>query len=101
MNFVDCIGDTSSADKMKNVIKKFFEVVKGLPECMRFVFITGVTRFAKTSIFSSMNNLYDITMSPRYAMMFGYDQKELESNFDGVLLHDESNGCANQFGSVF
>ena len=52
---------------------------------MRFVFITGVTRYAKVSIFSSMNNLVDISSDESYSSMFGYTQEELEKNFADMI----------------
>lgn len=68
-------------EKMRDVIRGFFEVIKASYDYVRFVFITGVTKYAKVSIFSSMNNLNDISMSKRFACMFGYTQEELESSF--------------------
>jgi len=66
---------------MRDVIRGFFEIIKASYRNVRFVFITGVTRYAKVSAFSSMNNLEDISMDERYTNMFGYTQGELESNF--------------------
>ena len=44
---------------------------------MRFVFITGVTKYARLSVFSKMNNLKDLSLLPTYGTMLGYTQKEL------------------------
>ncbi len=66
---------------LRDVLRGFFEVIKSSFNCLRFVFITGVTKYSKVSIFSSMNNLKDISMNKKYACMFGYTQKELEDNF--------------------
>ncbi|HAL18824.1 MAG TPA: hypothetical protein DCO86_04300, partial [Spirochaetaceae bacterium] len=76
---------TGEAEGMRNVIRCFFEVIRAMAECLRFVFITGVTRYAKVSIFSSMNNLFDISMDESYSSMFGYTQKELEANFADMI----------------
>ncbi len=46
------------------------------------VFITGVSKFSRVSIFSDLNNLNDITLNPRYASMLGYTQEELEASFE-------------------
>jgi len=48
---------------------------------LRFVFLTGISRFSKVSIFSELNNLDDISMNGRYADMLGYTQEELETCF--------------------
>ncbi len=75
----------SEIEGMRDVIRGFFEIIKASYNNVRFVFITGVTRYAKVSAFSSMNNLEDISMDERYANMFGYTQKELESNFSEYI----------------
>jgi predicted DNA-binding ribbon-helix-helix protein len=58
-------------------------VLKGgdVTPILRFVLLTGVSRFSKVSVFSELNNLEDITMSQRYATLLGYTQTELETNF--------------------
>ena len=68
-------------DEIREIMRGFFEVIKAQNASTRFVFITGVTKYAKLSVFSSMNNLTEISIDERYATMFGYTQKELESNF--------------------
>jgi hypothetical protein len=45
------------------------------------VFMTGITKFAKVSVFSAMNNLVDVTFDATYATLCGYTQEELESCF--------------------
>ena len=72
-------------EKMRDVIRGFFEVIKASYNYVRFVFITGVTKYAKVSIFSSMNNLNDISLDERFACMFGYTQEELESYFANYI----------------
>ena len=72
-------------EAIRDVTRSFFEVIKAKNERLRFVFITGVTKYSKVSIFSSMNNLRDISMSDEYATMFGYTQKELEDNFEEYI----------------
>jgi len=66
-------------------LKNFYGVLKSEDEYIRFIFLTGVTKFSKVSVFSGLNNLYDITMDPRYATMLGYTQEELESDFQDYI----------------
>lgn len=68
-------------ENVRDVERTFFEVIKAKSSSLRFVLITGITKFSKVSIFSSMNNLTDISLTEKYATMFGYTQKELEDNF--------------------
>jgi hypothetical protein len=56
-------------------------MIKSLGEYLRFVFITGVSKFSKTSIFSAMNNLKDLSTDNRYAAICGYTEQELVENF--------------------
>ncbi len=70
---------------IKETINGFYGAVKSLDEHLRFVFITGVSKFAKVSVFSGMNNLTDISMNNRYAALCGITQQELETHFDGQI----------------
>ena len=64
-----------------DALRTFYSVIKEKNGMLRFVFITGVSKFCHVSLFSDLNNLTDITMDARYATMFGYTQEELEVNF--------------------
>lgn len=66
---------------IKTVMSGFYSVVKLLDKHLRFVFITGVSKFAKVSMFSGMNNLTDISMDKKYATLCGVTQQELEYYF--------------------
>ena len=72
-------------EELRTVLGNFYQVVKTKGALLRFVFITGVTKYARLSVFSKMNNLKDLSMSPVYATMLGYTQKELEENFAGYI----------------
>ncbi|MCL2153584.1 MAG: ATP-binding protein [Oscillospiraceae bacterium] len=66
---------------IREELEAFYGVIKTTEPCQRFVFITGVAKFTRVSIFSKLNHLTDITMNGRFATMFGYTQYELETNF--------------------
>ena len=72
-------------EELRTVLGNFYQVIKTKGALLRFVFITGVTKYARLSVFSKMNNLKDLSMSPVYATMLGYTQKELEENFAGSI----------------
>lgn len=74
---LDAIADPERAVRVREVLKNFYEFIKGLDEYLRFVFITGVTRFSKTSIFSGLNQLVNISMDPRFAHLVGYTHDEI------------------------
>src|SRR5690606_16896746 len=65
------------ANQNRDVLKSFYEVIKGSDEYLRFVFLTGVSKFSKFSVFSGLNNLRDLTLEKEYATLLGYTQKEL------------------------
>jgi hypothetical protein len=75
------INDPEMARKNREVLQDFYKIMKSESENLRFVFLTGVSKFAKTSIFSGLNNLLNISMSDKYAALLGYTQEELESYF--------------------
>jgi hypothetical protein len=68
-------------DEIREFLQNFYRVLKGVDEHIRFVFMTGITKFAKVSVFSALNNLVDVTLNPAYATLCGYTQEELESCF--------------------
>jgi hypothetical protein len=67
----------------RDILKSFFGVLKDVDvaPALRFVFITGVSKFSRVSIFSELNNLKDLTMNDDYADMLGYTQAEMEACF--------------------
>ncbi|MEM7402895.1 MAG: AAA family ATPase [Myxococcota bacterium] len=71
----------------RDLLKSFFAVLKGLGGYLRLVFVTGVSKFARTSIFSDLNNLTDLTLDRSCADLAGYTQQELETNFVPHLQH--------------
>jgi hypothetical protein len=76
---IDHIEDVELANKIRAELNSFYSALKH-DEFIEFVFITGVTKFAKTSIFSGLNNLTDLTLSS--PLICGYTQGELETYFD-------------------
>jgi hypothetical protein len=71
------------AKQNREVLKEFYGVLKGVNvnEALRFVFLTGISKFTRVSIFSELNNLNDLSTHPAYAALVGYTQEELESSF--------------------
>jgi len=88
---LDNIEDPQAACAMRDILKDFYSALKPLDEHLRFVFFTGVSKFAKTGIFSGLNNLHDITISFNYSAICGYTQTELESVFADYLESADKN----------
>ena len=78
---LDMADDQELQEKYKNTFKGFFSNLKSCNEYIRFVFITGVTKFHKVSIFSDLNLLKDISLSEDFSDICGITEKELRDNF--------------------
>lgn len=68
-------------DEYRRMLKAFYGVLKSSDRYLRFVFLTGVTKFAQTSVFSDLNQLNDISMDYAYNALCGITKEELASNF--------------------
>ncbi len=78
---LDNIENFDVAYEAREFLREFYGVIKGMDEYIRFVFITGVSRFSKVSIFSGLNNLRDISLEPKFAYICGYLHENLEREF--------------------
>jgi len=67
--------------QMREILKGFYGVLKSYDDYLRFVFITGVSKFSHVSIFSDLNQLKDLTLDTNYADICGLTQDEVEANF--------------------
>jgi len=77
---LDPIDQEQLLEANRALLKSFYGVLKGMGDCLRFVFLTGTTRFSKVSIFSDLNNLDDISMDAAYASLCGITEQELLDN---------------------
>ncbi len=71
------------AAQNREFLKEFYTVIKGQDQYLKFVFLTGISKFSKVGVFSGLNNLKDITMDSRFCDLLGWTQKEMEENFGG------------------
>jgi hypothetical protein len=82
---VGSINDLTLNNSFREKLKDFYGILKSTDECLRFSFLTGVTKFSKVSVFSDLNHLRDISMNPDYAKICGITLRELEDNFGPEL----------------
>lgn len=67
-------------------LKNFYAVLKATEaDCLHFVLLTGVSKYGKISIFSDLNNLFDVTLDRRFSTLLGYTQTELEHYFSAHI----------------
>jgi hypothetical protein len=78
---LDHIDQPESARQMRDFLRDLYSALKTEDEHLRFVLLTGVSKFSKVSLFSGLNHLTDITLDTRYATLCGYTETELHSTF--------------------
>ena len=78
---LDKIGNIELAEQMRDQLRGFYSIIKATDEHLRFVMLTGVSKFSKVSIFSGLNNLEDISLDPQYASICGYTEDDLNEVF--------------------
>ena len=78
---LDNIGEPERRQSIKDALSGFYGIIKANDRRLRFVLLTGVSKFSKVSVFSKLNNLTDLTMLEDCADMLGYTQTELERYF--------------------
>ena len=79
------LSDLQRAEKIRDWMGSFYQVMKDRTGAIRFLMMTGVSKFTKMSVFSCLNNIVDISMDEEYATMLGYTEEELEANFEEHL----------------
>lgn len=85
---LDNIGkeDKTVALQAREILRSFYSAIKACDQYLRFVFITGVSKFSKLNLFSGLNNIQDITIDRNYATITGYTQKDVELHFKEYLV---------------
>ena len=78
---LDNLTEPEIARAMREGLRNLYSVLKGRDADLRFVFLTGVSKFSKVSIFSGLNNLYDLTLDPAFSSICGYTEADLDSVF--------------------
>ena len=75
------LNDSNEFEDRRKILSNFYLTVKSFDGKFRFIFVTGVTYYSHTSIFSAFNNLKDLTLDLRYGTLLGYTSEELELYF--------------------
>ncbi len=78
---VDNLDQIDVARQGREVLRDLYSVIKDSDAYIKFAFLTGVSKFSKVSIFSGLNNLEDISLSPDYATLCGYTEHDLDTTF--------------------
>ena len=78
---LDMMENPEAGDEVRNQLRGFYSVIKGADEHLKFVMLTGVTKFPTASMFGGLNSLEDLTLDKRYNAICGYTLPEIVSNF--------------------
>lgn len=90
---LDSQTDDNLVEHNRNVLKGLYVALKALDEDLKFVFLTGVTKFSKVSIFSDLNQLNDISLNEDFSAICGITEEEMLENFEPeIRLLSENNG---------
>ena len=90
---LDTLDKPELLEELRNVMQEFYVPLKAADPLMRFCFITGITKFSQLSIFSTINNLKNISMLPRFSTICGITDEEIDSQ-----LKDDIVSMAEEMG---
>ena len=80
-------------EQIRSIMRDFFSPLKANEGLLRFVFLTGITKFSQLSIFSELNNIKNYSLDDRYATICGFTEQELLDNFhEGITDLAAANG---------
>jgi hypothetical protein len=88
---LDNIEDAERATVMREGLKDLYSVLKDADPYLKFVFLTGVSKFSKVSLFSGLNNLNDITVDREYSALCGYTDADIDTVFAPELAVGDLN----------
>ena len=82
---LDVVHEEKDLPVLRNIIRNFYSPLKACDPYLRFVFLTGITKFSQLSIFSELNNIKNISMLPEYAAICGITEEEMATQMDEDL----------------
>ena len=82
---LDVAHEEENLPILRNIMRNFYSPLKACDPYLRFVFLTGITKFSQLSIFSELNNIKNISMLPEYAAICGITEEEMDTQMDEDL----------------
>ena len=90
---LDVAHEKEKLDELRNTMRNFYSPLKGNESMLRFVFLTGITKFSQLSIFSELNNIKNVSMDEPYAGICGITKEEMltqmSDDIDALAEHLE------------
>ena len=94
---LDKLHETELLDAFRNVMQEFYVQLKANEPMIKFCFITGITKFSQLSIFSTINNLRNVSMEPAFSAICGITLEEVETVLEPeIRLLAEANGWSEK-----
>lgn len=90
---LDVVHEDTSLDILREVMRNFYSPLKASDRMLRFVFLTGITKFSQLSIFSELNNITNVSMDTEYAGICGITKEELVTE-----MHEDIQQMADVLG---
>ena len=88
---LDVVHERENLDVLRNIMRNFYSPLKACDPYLRYVFLTGITKFSQLSIFSELNNIKDISMDEPYAVICGISEDEIR-----LQMKDDLEGLAKK-----
>lgn len=97
---LDSINNRELQDYLRERVRNLFSPLKAQERYLRFVFLTGISKFSQLSVFSELNNLQQLTFDPNYEAVCGITEEELMTQMKGDIeqLTRDLNGFLNSYG---
>ena len=90
---LDVVHERENLDVLRNIMRNFYSPLKACDPYLRYVFLTGITKFSQLSIFSELNNIKNISMDEPYAAICGISEDEIR-----LQMKDDLEGLAKKLG---
>ena len=93
---LDVLPEDTDLPVLRNVMRNFYSPLKSCDKYLRFVFLTGITKFSQLSIFSELNNINNVSMDEEFADICGITKEELTGKLGEYIdAMAEANGCTH------
>ena len=94
---LDVLHDSERMTEVRRMMQEFYAPLKACDADLRFVFITGITKFSQLSIFSVINNLTNVSMQPEFSAICGITEEELHTVFEeDIIMLAEKYKCSEE-----
>ena len=90
---LEVVHERENLDVLRNIMRNFYSPLKACDPYLRYVFLTGITKFSQLSIFSELNNIKNISMDEPYAAICGISEDEIR-----LQMKDDLEGLAKKLG---